>query len=53
MRADTVTEMRSGEADTVILDGRLHEANGQLVQAVNQNEKLVNALYEAREQIRR
>ncbi len=52
MRADTVTEMRSGEADTLILDGRLHEANGQLVQAVNQNEKLVNALYEAREQIR-
>ena len=30
---------------------KLREANRQLVQAFNQNEKLVNALYEAREQI--
>src|SRR5207249_1486036 len=34
-----------------VLDNKLREANRQLVQAFNQNEKLVNALYEAREQI--
>jgi len=33
------------------LENKLREANRQLVQAFNQNEKLVNALYEAREQI--
>src|SRR6266511_246331 len=37
--------------DSLILENKLREANRQLVQACNQNEKLVNALYEAREQI--
>src|SRR5207245_10442014 len=37
--------------DFMILENKLREANRQLVQAFNQNEKLVNALYEAREQI--
>src|SRR6266545_1074765 len=35
----------------MVLENKLREANRQLVQAFNQNEKLVNALYEAREQI--
>src|SRR5205814_576057 len=35
----------------MIIENKLREANRQLVQAFNQNEKLVNALYEAREQI--
>src|SRR5947207_11962657 len=35
----------------MVLADKLQEANRQLVQAFNQNEKLVNALYEAREQI--
>jgi len=37
--------------DSPALENKLREANRQLVQAFNQNEKLVNALYEAREQI--
>ena len=37
--------------DFVVLESKLREANRQLVQAFNQNEKLVNTLYEAREQI--
>ncbi len=37
--------------DAPALEDKLREANRQLVQAFNQNEKLVNALYEAREQI--
>src|SRR4026208_2233571 len=36
--------------DFMVLENKLREANRQLVQAFNQNEKLVNALYEAREQ---
>src|SRR6266513_797005 len=35
----------------MIIENKLREANRQLVQAFNQNEKLVHALYEAREQI--
>ncbi len=35
----------------MVFENKLREANRQLVQAFNQNEKLVNALYEAREQI--
>jgi proteasome-associated ATPase len=35
----------------LVMENRLREANRQLVQAFNQNEKLVNTLYEAREQI--
>ncbi|PYM90755.1 MAG: hypothetical protein DME04_21530, partial [Candidatus Rokuibacteriota bacterium] len=38
-------------SDTPSREDKLREANRQLVQAFNQNEKLVNALYEAREQI--
>src|SRR5437764_7214088 len=34
----------------MVIENKLREANRQLVQAFNQNEKLVNALYEAREQ---
>jgi proteasome-associated ATPase len=37
--------------DSPALEDKLREPNRQLVQAFNQNEKLVNALYEAREQI--
>src|SRR5438309_5115466 len=37
--------------DSPALEDKLREANRQLVQAFNQNEKLVNALYEAREHI--
>jgi proteasome-associated ATPase len=37
--------------ESLVLETKLREANGQLVQAFGQNEKLVNALYEAREQI--
>jgi proteasome-associated ATPase len=37
--------------DFVVLENKLREANRQLVQAFNQNEKLVNTLYEAREQV--
>jgi proteasome-associated ATPase len=35
----------------MFLEGKLREANGQLAEAFNQNEKLVNRLSEAREQI--
>jgi proteasome-associated ATPase len=62
---DLQTYVRSLEAETVrlrkkvedapkeamVLENKLREANRQLVQSFNQNEKLVNALYEAREQI--
>ena len=37
--------------DFVVLENKLRETNRQLVQAFNQNEKLVNTLREAREQI--
>ncbi|MFQ5897876.1 MAG: proteasome ATPase [Candidatus Methylomirabilia bacterium] len=37
--------------ELMVLENKLREANRQLVQAFNQNEKLVNTLYEAREQI--
>src|SRR4029453_15350018 len=37
--------------EAMVLENKLREANRQLVQSFNQNEKLVNALYEAREQI--
>src|SRR5437667_4669129 len=62
---DLQAYVRSLEAETVhlrkkledmpkefmVLENKLREANRQLVQAFNQNEKVVNALYEAREQI--
>jgi proteasome-associated ATPase len=54
LEAETV-HMRKKLEDTpkefMVLENKLREANRQLVQAFNQNEKLVNALYEAREQI--
>jgi proteasome-associated ATPase len=44
-------KLEDAPREFMILENRLREANRQLVQAFNQNEKLVNALYEAREQI--
>ena len=39
------------ETELIVVEDKLREANHQLVQAFNQNEKLLNALGEAREQI--
>src|SRR5436853_7709846 len=54
LEAETV-HLRKKLEDTpkefMVLENKLREANRQLVQAFNQNEKLVNALDEAREQI--
>jgi proteasome-associated ATPase len=44
-------KMEDMPKEFMVLENKLREANRQLVQAFNQNEKLVNALYEAREQI--
>ncbi len=44
-------KLEDAPREFMILENKLREANRQLVQAFNQNEKLVNALYEAREQI--
>jgi proteasome-associated ATPase len=44
-------KLEDAPKESMILENKLREANRQLVQAFNQNEKLVNALYEAREQI--
>ncbi len=44
-------KMEDAPKEFMVLENKLREANRQLVQAFNQNEKLVNALYEAREQI--
>jgi len=44
-------KMEEAPREFMVLENKLREANRQLVQAFNQNEKLVNALYEAREQI--
>src|SRR5687767_2540414 len=54
LEAETVhlrKKLEDTPKDFMVLENKLHEANRQLVQAFNQNEKLVNALYEAREQI--
>jgi proteasome-associated ATPase len=54
LEAETVhlrKKLEESPKDFMILENKLREANRQLVQAFNQNEKLVNALYEAREQI--
>src|SRR5437667_53015 len=54
LEAETVhlrKKLEDTPKDFMILENKLREANRQLVQAFNQNEKLVNALYEAREQI--
>ncbi len=44
-------KLEDAPKEFMILENKLREANRQLVQAFNQNEKLVNTLYEAREQI--
>src|SRR5712691_10006600 len=44
-------KMDEAPKEFMILENKLREANRQLVQAFNQNEKLVHALYEARVQI--
>jgi len=53
MRANAeVKELAPTESDApLILDGKLRESNRQLLEALGQNEKLVGALHEAREQI--
>jgi proteasome-associated ATPase len=54
LEAETVhlrKKLEDSPREFMILENKLREANRQLVQAFNQNEKLVNALYEAREQI--
>jgi len=54
LEAETVhlrKKLEDAPKDFMVIENKLREANRQLVQAFNQNEKLVNALYEAREQI--
>ncbi len=54
LEAETVhlrKKLEDNPKEFMVLENKLREANRQLVQAFNQNEKLVNALYEAREQI--
>jgi len=54
LEAETVhlrKKLEDTPKDFMVLENKLREANRQLVLAFNQNEKLVNALYEAREQI--
>jgi proteasome-associated ATPase len=54
LEAETVhlrKKIEDSPREFMIIENKLREANRQLVQAFNQNEKLVNALYEAREQI--
>jgi predicted RNase H-like nuclease (RuvC/YqgF family) len=45
------THLRRKLGNLIIAERRLGEANRELAQAFTQNEQLVNALYEAREQI--
>jgi proteasome-associated ATPase len=54
LEAETVRlrkKLEEAPKEFMVLENKLREANRQLVQAFNQNEKLVNALYESREQI--
>src|SRR5437899_930556 len=54
LEAETVhlrKKLEDTPKDFMVIENKLREANRQLVQAFNQNEKLVNALYEARQQI--
>src|SRR4030095_5225612 len=53
MRANAeMKELTPTDSDApLILDGKLRESNRQLIEALGQNEKLVGALHEAREQI--
>ncbi len=47
---DGTTDVQE-DLEVMFLEGKLREANGQLAEAFNQNEKLVNRLSEARDQI--
>ncbi|MBI2154853.1 MAG: proteasome ATPase [Candidatus Rokubacteria bacterium] len=54
LEAETVhlrKKLEEAPKEFMVLENKLREANRQLVQAFNQNEKLVNALYESREQM--
>ena len=54
LEAETVRlrkKVEDAPKEAMVLENKLREANRQLVQSFNQNEKLVNTLYEAREQI--
>ncbi len=48
---DGTTDVQAEDLEVMFLEGKLREANGQLAEAFNQNEKLVNRLFEARDQI--
>ena len=47
---DGTTDVQE-DLEVMFVEGKLREANGQLAEAFNQNEKLVNRLSEARDQI--
>src|SRR6266853_935000 len=48
---DRTVDIQVEDLEVMFLEGKLREANGQLSEAFNQNEKLVNRLSEAREQL--
>src|SRR6266478_3756849 len=48
---DRTVDIQVEDLEVMFLEGKLREANGQLAEAFNQNERLVNRLSEAREQI--
>jgi len=48
---DRTVDIQVEDLEVMFLEGKLREANGQLAEAFNQNEKLVNRLSEARKQI--
>ena len=50
-QVDRTVDIQVEDLEVMFLEGKLREANGQLAEAFNQNEKLVNRLSEAREQI--
>ena len=50
-QVDRTLDIQVEDPEVMFLEGKLREANGQLAEAFNQNEKLVNRLSEAREQI--
>src|SRR5437016_4790341 len=51
-RRMNLLEELAAETEVIALEDKLRKANHQLVQAFNQNEKLLNALGQAREQIK-
>src|SRR6266478_8036352 len=48
---DRTVDIQVEDLEVMFPEGKLREANGQLAEAFNQNERLVNRLSEAREQI--